>query len=69
MNNKEYIREDLMGFTPYQAGHVTEGIKLDANENPYGMEDLVREKVMDWLSNNENFAIYPDSNCTELRQA
>ena len=69
MNNKEYIREDLMGFTPYQAGHVTEGIKLDANENPYGMEDLVREKVMDWLSNNDNFAIYPDSNCTELRQA
>lgn len=69
MNEKQYIREDLMGFTPYTAEHVTGIIKLDANENPYDMDEVVRENIIDWLSSKENFSVYPDSNCTDLRQA
>ena len=69
MDKKAYIREDLMDFTPYQAGHVTGVLKLDANENPYQMDDLVREEIIHWLSNKENFSVYPDSNCLELRES
>lgn len=67
MNNKAYIREDLKGFTPYKADHVTGVIKLDANENPYAMDDAVRESMINWLSEKENFSVYPDSNCESLR--
>ncbi len=69
INKKAYIREDLIGFTPYQADHLTGVIKLDANENPYAMDHLVREKIMNWLSENESFSVYPDSNCLDLRKS
>ncbi len=67
MNNKDYIREDLKGFTPYKADHITGVIKLDANENPYEMNGGVRENIINWLSEKENFSVYPDSNCEALR--
>lgn len=69
MDKKAYIREDLMGFTPYKADHVTGIIKLDANENPYKMDEIVKEKMINWLSEKENFSVYPDSNCQSLRNA
>lgn len=69
MDNKAYIREDLMGFTPYKADHVTGVIKLDANENPYDMDEVVRENIINWLSEKENFSVYPDSNCQALRSS
>ncbi|HHX61940.1 MAG TPA: histidinol-phosphate transaminase [Epulopiscium sp.] len=69
MTKKAYIREDLMGFTPYKADHVTGVIKLDANENPYKMDEGVRENIINWLSEKENFSVYPDSNCDSLRNS
>lgn len=69
MNNKAYIREDLKGFVPYKADHVTGIIKLDANENPYNMDDMIKENVMKWLSEEDSFSVYPDSNCESLRGA
>lgn len=69
MDKKMYIREDLKGFTPYKADHVTGVLKLDANENPYEMSRIVRENIINWLSEKENFSVYPDSNCEALRNS
>ena len=67
MCSADLIREDLRGFTPYTAEHVRGIIKLDANENPYEMDEVVAEKINNWLSEKENFSVYPDSNCDSLR--
>ena len=67
MDKKAYIRKDLIGFTPYTAEHITKAIKLDANENPYAMDSAIKEKVINWLSEEEGFSVYPDSNCENLR--
>ena len=41
-------------------------IKLASNENPLGCSPKATEAVTKWAS---NMAIYPDGNCTELRNA
>ena len=53
-----------------QAGLQPEDcLKLDANENPYGMHPRVREALAQALSDPGFGSIYPDPNQTELRQA
>lgn len=69
MNKKEYIRKDLENFTPYEAGDVTNAIKLDANENPYKMDEKIRKDIIKWLDKEEGFSVYPDSNSNALREA
>ena len=69
MNKKTYIRTDLQGFTPYQPGEVPGGVKLDANENPYDMDKKVQNEITSWLTKEESFSVYPDTNADELRDA
>lgn len=79
MNNSDiekFIRPELSGFGGYSAckspdviGNmlgVAPGriIKLDANENPYGTSDRVKQA----LAGMENCHIYPDASQTEARQ-
>ena len=44
-------------------------LKLDANENPYGMHPKVRETLSEALTDPHFGSIYPDPNQTELRAA
>ena len=44
-------------------------LKLDANENPYGIHPLVRDTLSAALADPHFGAIYPDPNQTELRAA
>ena len=44
-------------------------LKLDANENPYGMHSKVRDALARSLEDQHFGSIYPDPNQTELRQA
>ncbi len=44
-------------------------LKLDANENPYGMHPKVRAALSDALADPHFGSIYPDPNQTELRAA
>ncbi len=53
-----------------QAGLQPEDcLKLDANENPYGIHPRVREALAQALSDPGFGSIYPDPNQAELRQA
>ncbi|MYE06130.1 MAG: aminotransferase class I/II-fold pyridoxal phosphate-dependent enzyme [Chloroflexi bacterium] len=44
-------------------------LKLDANENPYGMHPKVREMLSEALADPHFGSIYPDPNQTDLRAA
>ncbi len=44
-----------------------EGIKLDANESPYGMPEDVKQALASWLLEEENLREYPDTDCLQLR--
>ncbi|MDD2421801.1 MAG: histidinol-phosphate transaminase [Heliobacteriaceae bacterium] len=63
-----WVRRDIRGIVPYQAKVFPQGIKLDANENPFPWpavftERLGREAFTD------AFNRYPDGAATGLRQA
>ena len=69
---------DLPGYAPVvppelrasQAGlDPADCLKLDANENPYGMLSNVREALEQAVRDPSFGAIYPDPNQTELRNA
>ena len=45
---------------------LTEVVKLASNENPYGCSDMAKEAVIKTL---ETPSLYPDGNCTILRNA
>ena len=70
--------EQLPGYAPVvplaerarQAGLQPEDcLKLDANENPYGMHPAVRDALAQALDAPDFGSIYPDPNQTELREA
>jgi histidinol-phosphate aminotransferase len=72
----KYIRPELAGFCGYSAckspdvmgvklgSSVNRIVKLDANENPYGAS----ERVKNALACFDNYHIYPDATQTEARQ-
>ncbi|QUH31531.1 histidinol-phosphate transaminase [Vallitalea guaymasensis] len=66
---KDYIRRDLKDFTPYHAPLKEYDVKLDANENPYLHDEIVINKVKEWLDDCNNIRRYPDTDCNELRNA
>lgn len=41
-----FIKKCFKDLVPYHAEHITEGVKLDANENAYGLPVLLKEKLM-----------------------
>lgn len=70
--------EQLPGYAPVvplaeraaRAGLAPEDcLKLDANENPYGMHPKVREALSEALTDPHFGSIYPDPSQTELRAA
>jgi len=65
-NLESFVRPEVRQLVPYEAKHMPECIKLDANENPFpwpaGMrEDLFSEKLM--------FNRYPDGMAQDLKKA
>lgn len=69
-------RNELEQLNPYVPGKPIDDVKreyglenvvkLASNENPYGMSGKARQAVIDMLSSG---ALYPDGNCTDLRNA
>lgn len=65
-NPEKFVRPEVRQLVPYEAKHMPECIKLDANENPFpwpvGMrEDLFSEILM--------FNRYPDGMAQDLKKA
>lgn len=56
-----FIKKSLGTLVPYHAEHITKGIKLDANENAYGLPTSLKEKLM-----RLDVHRYPDTDSSEL---
>lgn len=66
-NIRNYIRKDLLNYEPYHVSEIPYKIKLDANESPFNLSNQIKEKITNWLNEEENLNRYPDTDCTELR--
>lgn len=70
------FREELVNLTPYKPGRPIEDvkkeygledvIKLASNENPLGCSSKAIDAIKNAL---DNLALYPDGNCTNLKEA
>lgn len=65
---KEYVRKDLRQFKPYHVLDQEYEIKLDANESPFALSENLKQKVIQWLKEKEDFNIYPDTEVVDLRK-
>lgn len=62
------FRKTICEMTPYHAPYLTEGIKLDANENTYPVLEELRRHMSQWVSTMP-INYYPDTDSTLLRVA
>jgi histidinol-phosphate aminotransferase len=69
MDVTELARRDLKNTEAYRPVESAAPVRLDANESPWPLPDSVRNKLINWLENEENLNRYPDSDNTALRQA
>jgi len=65
---EELIRPEIRSFTPYNANQQPYRIKLDANESPFNLPLEVRQKLADFLLNDPQLNLYPDTDSIELRK-
>jgi histidinol-phosphate aminotransferase len=60
-------RKSIRNIVPYDPKQVEYLIKLDANENPFGLPDKVSKRLAKFIHKPDLFRLYPDSNSTALR--
>ena len=65
-NPESFVRPEVRQLVPYEAKHMPECIKLDANENPFPWPAGMRE---DLFSENLMFNRYPDGMAQDLKRA
>lgn len=61
------ISKRVKNIEAYNAENKTEGIILDKNENPWNLDEGVRERIVKMLGSFE-YNRYPDSSYTELKR-
>lgn len=66
---EKLIRPEIRSFIPYDANQQPYKIKLDANESPFNMPLAARQKLADFVLNNPELNLYPDTDSTGLRKA
>jgi histidinol-phosphate aminotransferase len=64
----ELVRNKVKGLKAYQVENLDEGIKLQANENPYPPSPELLKKIFQGLDQLE-LNRYPDPDCKNLKQA
>lgn len=62
-----FIRKDLKDFKPYHSQSKEFKYKLDANESPYNLPNNVLINFINYLMNQENLNVYPDTDSIALR--
>lgn len=65
--DKKYYRDSLRELKPYDPHEVPYKIKLNANENPYGLPEEIIEKILRKVKNLE-FPRYPNANSVRLSE-
>ncbi|MBM7867654.1 histidinol-phosphate transaminase [Heliobacterium gestii] len=63
-----WVRQDIRDIVPYQAKVYPEGVKVDANENPFPWPASYVEKLQQDIAA-YSYSRYPDGEAKDLRQA
>lgn len=69
---KELVNENIRNLIPYQVADLDYDVKLDANENPYHIPEILDGELKKELKEEifkEFWNYYPDADATELREA
>jgi histidinol-phosphate aminotransferase len=66
--DKKFYRDSLKGLKPYDPHEVPYKIKLNANENPYGLPEEIVEEILG-KAKNLKFSHYPNANSVKLSEA
>ncbi len=61
------FKENLRELSPYSVDHVPYRVKLNANENPYGIPKEIKGKISEMVKEFD-FSRYPDPMADELRE-
>ncbi|QEK11911.1 histidinol-phosphate transaminase [Crassaminicella thermophila] len=61
------VKKNIYSIKPYRISKEYIHTKLDANENPYNLLDILKEKFIENIDN-LNINRYPDTNSDELRE-
>ncbi|WP_069998106.1 histidinol-phosphate transaminase [Cellulosilyticum sp. I15G10I2] len=64
----KFLRDRFKTMKPYHSDYITEGIKLDANENPYPVPEEMIVHMQKWISTMQ-VSRYPDTDSKGLMQA
>jgi len=65
--DKKYYRDSLRELKPYDPHEVPYKIKLNANENPYGLPEEIIEEILRKAKNLE-YSRYPNANSEKLSE-
>ncbi|GAI95171.1 unnamed protein product, partial [marine sediment metagenome] len=65
--NKKFYRDSIKGLKPYDPHEVPYKVKLNANENPYGLPDKIVEEILRKAKNLE-YSRYPNANSVKLSE-
>lgn len=65
--NKKFYRDNLKELKPYDPHEVPYKIKLNANENPYGLPEEIIEEILRKAKNLKYFR-YPNANSMKLSE-
>ena len=66
--NKKFYRESLRKLKPYDPHEVPYKIKLNANENPYGLPKEIIKEILRKAENLE-YSRYPNANSVKLSES
>jgi len=65
--NKKFYRDNLKELKPYDPHEVPYKIKLNANENPYGLSEEIIEEILR-KAKNLKYSRYPNANSVKLSE-
>lgn len=66
---EELIRSEIRSFIPYNANQQPYKIKLDANESPFNIPMAARKKLAEFIIDDPQLNLYPDTDSVQLREA
>jgi len=67
-SDKKFYRDSLKKLKPYDPHEVPYKVKLNANENPYGLPEEIIEEILRKAKNLE-YSRYPNANSVKLSEA
>jgi len=65
--NQKFYRDSLKGLKPYDPHEVPYKVKLNANENPYGLPEEIVKEILRKAKNLE-YSRYPNANSVKLSE-